>query len=313
MGAPKIYRWDDTDAPIGNGARGSLINILKACLVDGYGSKQAAGWTMPFVNAAGSQAAFRNNPTSGTGFFLHVDNESPTDYYQYQNKIQAYESMSDYQTGLGQFNSGTQWYFLPSTVVNGDASPRPWLIIADDRCFYLWSWASKTDNTVGAADYQTPFLFFGDIICRDQNDTWGCVLNADASVSLYSNNPWAMYASGTAGSASWRAPRKADGTGSAWQLAMIHGGGPCNTPPGNFGLPYTQGGPLYLSRPFFNDGVAYTFRGHLPGLYFPCHSGFPFDNFQELDVDGKTMMAVNCYNYASHALVLIDISASFRP
>lgn len=311
MGAPKIYRWDDTDAPIGNGARGSLISVLKACLVDGYGSKQAAGWTMPFVNSGASQAAFRNNPATGTGFFLHVDGESET--YPNRNKIQAYESMSDYQTGLGQFNNGTQFYFMMSSAYNGDASPRPWLLIADDRCFYLWSWAAKTNNTVDPADYQTPFLFFGDFVCRDANDAFGCVLNANASTSIYSNRPWDIRASSVAGSSYWLAPRKADGTGSAIGLVSTHGGGPLGSYPGPYGLPYSQGGPLYLSRPFLNDGAAYTFRGHLPGLHFPCHSGYPFDNFQEIDVDGRTMMAVHGYNYNLHALVLIDISDNFRP
>lgn len=312
MGAPKIYRWDDTDAPIGNGARGSLINVLKACLVDGYGSKQAAGWTMPFVNSAATQAAFRNSPSSGTGFFLHVDGESATDQSQYLNKIQAYESMSDYQSGLGTFNSGAQWYFLMSYVNNGDASPRPWLMIADDRFFYLFAWVTKTDNSVAAKDYIAAVMFFGDCICRDPNDSWGCILNANSSTSYYSNYPWTTYNSNAAAGV-YAAPRKSDGVASATKQALVNGGGPYGGAPGQHGLEYSEGGPIYLSRPFLNDSAAYTFRAHLPGLYFPCHSGFPFDNFQEIDINGKTMMAVHNLNYAYHSVVLIDISDSFRP
>jgi len=43
MAAPSIFRSSDTGAPTLNGVAGSLISVLDACLVDGYGSTFATG------------------------------------------------------------------------------------------------------------------------------------------------------------------------------------------------------------------------------------------------------------------------------
>lgn len=39
----RVYRWDDASAPTLTGQLGSLITLLDAVLVNGYGSKTAAG------------------------------------------------------------------------------------------------------------------------------------------------------------------------------------------------------------------------------------------------------------------------------
>ena len=46
MSLPKVFRSTDSDAPamIVNVA-GSFNNVLRKCLVEGYGSKDPAGWT----------------------------------------------------------------------------------------------------------------------------------------------------------------------------------------------------------------------------------------------------------------------------
>jgi len=50
MGVPTLFRSDDTGAPTLSGTEGSLIDVLKACLVDGYGAKAALG--LPSGDAA---------------------------------------------------------------------------------------------------------------------------------------------------------------------------------------------------------------------------------------------------------------------
>ena len=47
-----VYRSTDAGAPLLTNSNGSLIAVLKACLVDGYGSKASAGWTAPFLRTA---------------------------------------------------------------------------------------------------------------------------------------------------------------------------------------------------------------------------------------------------------------------
>ena len=50
-----IYTATDIGGPgLLTGVTGSLINILNACLVNGYTSKSAAGWTKPFADISAS-------------------------------------------------------------------------------------------------------------------------------------------------------------------------------------------------------------------------------------------------------------------
>jgi len=67
---PIVYRFDDGNAPVHVGTAGSLVNLLEKCLVTGYGDKLPAGWTKDYANVENTIAAFRNNPATGTGFFL---------------------------------------------------------------------------------------------------------------------------------------------------------------------------------------------------------------------------------------------------
>lgn len=47
-----VYRSTDAGAPVLSNSNGSLIAVLKACLVDGYSSKASAGWTAPFTGTS---------------------------------------------------------------------------------------------------------------------------------------------------------------------------------------------------------------------------------------------------------------------
>lgn len=82
MGLPvTVYRWDDAGAPqLTAGIKPSeLIDVLKKCLVEGYGTKQPLGWTIPFENAATFKIAFRNSTTFGSGGFVQFWSSSGTD------------------------------------------------------------------------------------------------------------------------------------------------------------------------------------------------------------------------------------------
>ncbi|KAB2889780.1 MAG: hypothetical protein F9K32_11210, partial [Desulfobulbaceae bacterium] len=81
MAAPQIYKSTDGNAPVMRGERRALIDVLRACLVDGYGDKTPAGWTLEFINATFDKAVFRNSPVTGTGFYLRVDGLSPANTY----------------------------------------------------------------------------------------------------------------------------------------------------------------------------------------------------------------------------------------
>ncbi|MGE3907973.1 MAG: hypothetical protein AB7K36_01385, partial [Chloroflexota bacterium] len=59
MTTTRIYRSTDSGAPVLTGQAGSLLNLLDKCLVDGYGSKAAAGWSRPYTGT--NKTAYRNS------------------------------------------------------------------------------------------------------------------------------------------------------------------------------------------------------------------------------------------------------------
>ncbi|WP_417217858.1 hypothetical protein [Alcanivorax sp.] len=82
-----VYRSTDTGAPTypasaaNGGGAGALMDILKACLVDGFGSKPGAGWTVDYEDATAEKRriAFSNGNgvfevvtwgSLGAGFFI---------------------------------------------------------------------------------------------------------------------------------------------------------------------------------------------------------------------------------------------------
>ena len=71
-----VYRSTDTNAPQLTKTAGSLKTVLKACLVEGYGSQPALGWDMPYEN--GMKAVFRSKDPKATKTALRVDNAANT-------------------------------------------------------------------------------------------------------------------------------------------------------------------------------------------------------------------------------------------
>lgn len=83
-----LYSNSDTDAPLIANADGAIKTILKACLVTGYGTKPAAGWSMLFedvnriVLRLPSQAQALGLPDlkfeNGEGKYRIVSQKNPT-------------------------------------------------------------------------------------------------------------------------------------------------------------------------------------------------------------------------------------------
>jgi len=286
MAAPIVYRWDDANAPIARGERRSLCDILYACLVTGYGTKLGAGWTREYVNATFDKAAFRNNPVTGTGFFLQVDGLTAANAYT--PKLQGFEAMTSESDGLFPFNAATSNLFTTSNAAS--TSARPWILIADDRAFWLIIWTTITTTPTVANTY-SPGIFFGDFVSRFSDDAYACGL-----LCYYGAFPLLLTPATVGGSNSdLKVPRKYSGAvGSSYLAATVHGGGPGTYPyMGSNGAPYTPGDLIY-SRPHINDGSAYSFRGFFPGLYYPCHQ-HPFAQFEAINAAGKNFIGLKCF------------------
>lgn len=134
-----VYRSTDASAPQLNATDGSLLAVLNACLVNGYGAKPAAGWTKAF-ETAGSRVIYRNNPTTGSGQYLWVRDDIVT------NKRWAKIRGAKTATGIDAIGTGFPSQVSVAATNSGcaisksaftDATVREWVLIADDRTFIL--------------------------------------------------------------------------------------------------------------------------------------------------------------------------------
>jgi len=157
-----VYKSTDISAPVLTGAdTASVINVLRACLVDGYGTRQGAGWTMPFVNGDGTKASFKNG---GSGFYLSVNGFTAT---------AAFENMSDINTGINGFGSGQLRSY--GNFVQG------WILIANERYMIFANYPNQNlpvDTGYSFGNNSQYILSFGDLTPVVRGDGFCSVFNS---------------------------------------------------------------------------------------------------------------------------------------
>lgn len=123
-----VYRWDDEDAPALDGSRASLLVLLKACLVTGFGSKQGLGWTMPFEDINQGVKCFRASTADGLpDFWLRVSNDTGLEV-----RIDGYREMSS-------LDAGTLTHKLESNYLYAMRNRTGrWMLIGNNRSFWLF-------------------------------------------------------------------------------------------------------------------------------------------------------------------------------
>lgn len=289
MGISRRYLSSDGNAPVLNGISGSLVNVLKKCLVEGYGTKQAAGWEMPFANVGETVACFRSATPDGTNFFLQVTNAGAA------ASCFGYESMTSESAGVNRFGSGLS---LP-TSQTADATARPWVLIATDKYVYFFSYKQVTSmplltrSGMASSTYAGICFFFGDIEKAYPDDGF-------ASAMFCSQT-------GTSGSGFGSAAELTRSTSSNLYMARALSGAvgqrqvaTYQCPPGPSGEnAFGAAGPGYsaavglmVSKAVINDGVVGSFRGWFPGLYVPCCTS-EFTNLDTMTINGSTYAVVN--------------------
>lgn len=266
MTAPKIYMSSDANAPVMNGTLGSLVNVLNKCLVAGYGDRTPAGWTMPFSNIEETKACFRNNATTGTGFFLRVDHSTsattPT--------LKAFENMSDVDTGVDEFTPST--YSVTASTSSG-ATARPWVLIADDLFFYLVVSMKQAVFPINYTTRYCSFLVFGDINSIYEDDGFCCVVSCtpDTYIEQKGNSCFTNYIASSTGLTKFKAARNLEGTIKNLSIASSCGPGVATGDIiGTASVAMVSGDPIILSRVAINNGAANTIRGFWPGALSTC-------------------------------------------
>lgn len=273
---PTIYSSTDPGAPVLTGLAGSGLSLLRALLVNGYGSgvdtKAGLGWTEPFSGT--NKAVFRNNPTSGSGYRLRVDATLTRAL-----RMRAYATMTTVDAGTGptptttQRSAGSIW----PTSTAASSAPRRWWAIGNERAFYLWVWV--------ADDVEFPndgiAYFAGDIVSLKPGDAHAFAVSGSESTS-YAGDPYMTQSRLFTGDypvmnvgeqlyCGLHIARGYAGTGGSIGLATTQ-----PTPPAAFygalGVPYPY--PLNAGmvwQPAFVHEAAGIWRGTLPGLVVPLH------------------------------------------
>lgn len=170
----RVYKSTDAGAPVLTGLVGSLILVLDACLVTGYGGNTPAGWTKPYSGA--DKAVFK--PQGANGYY-RVDDSAARSAATYgvAAEIVAYETMTGVDSGVARIPLTGSRYWLKSGARSSDA--RPWIIIADEFGFYLCS-STVADISTTPATYGN-FGFVGKMAPSNESDAWAYGLAINSS------------------------------------------------------------------------------------------------------------------------------------
>lgn len=307
-----LYKSTDSGAPTLTGAAGSLLTLLDAVLVDGYGSKAPAGWTEAYTGT--NKRVYRMGSGRLMGYVRILDDASGAAGAK-EGFVSLYESMSDVDTGTDTVIGASGNDFPIRKSDTADATARPWVCVADDRTFILAIGASVT--TLSASVTST---YVGEIFSYVPNDNFNFAVVArfTKNSSTYNTTTEGMpqangHAAFSAKSGHYIAR---DSTGVYKQrnvskcAAFASGTGYIA---GNFTFPNPADGGAVLSPLYVRDSEpgGDTLRGRLRGIWSHCHGNTQFgmtagDEFSGTgDWSGKTFMApFNCGETAGGHFVL---------
>jgi len=136
-----IYRWDDVGAPqIVDGKPSEYMNVLKKCLVEGYGSKASLGWSVVDDIASPPFLSLRNNlslgGSGGVAVFSALDNVAGTN-------IKVF-GCQDYASKDSQ--SRKSYYFPITRYSSGQYLNNRWFIIGTGKSFYFFAFNEYVYN-----------------------------------------------------------------------------------------------------------------------------------------------------------------------
>ncbi len=251
----------------------------------------AAGWQQLYAGT--NLAALKPSVVEATGCVLRIDDTGTLNA-----RVRAFEAMTDVSSGVGltpmesQVAGGLYW---PKSS-SANATARPWIVIADERGFYL-----ATDPT-GTGRYTLTYA--GDIASLKSGDAYGYLLTGNqsdqAAASTVPDGCCGYSGRSARGGAYLVRAHTAIGQAIAAQrLGAHHNGSTADVYAGTPG--YSVG--TYPNGP--NNGLmtgalelhAMGIRGTLPGLLHPvqdCGSAFATGAIVDGtdDLAGRRLMAI---------------------
>jgi hypothetical protein len=126
------------------------------------------GWTKPFSGT--NLAAYKSSDPLSTGMYLRVDDTNNRGTGS--AAVWGCEAMTDINSYTGAFPTALQqpgglWW---TRATDSLSTARVWMIIGDERCFYLYLVPNNAAPTAGVLS------FFGDISPQGSADQYHCVI-----------------------------------------------------------------------------------------------------------------------------------------
>lgn len=250
----RVYRSTDASAPALTNAVGTLITLLDACLVNGYGANAAAGWTKAFTGT--NRASYRQG-TGSNGFYLDV-----TDTTTVSSIVRGYETMTAVNVGTNPFPTvaqSTNYYILKSSI----STAAGWILIASEKIFYLWV---NPIITTAYTSTSSQITCFGDIISRKSGDIYATTLIGNSSNSQ-SFNEFGTFRLITDSTSTWMARSHTGTVGSIRTVNTSHSAKQQTSSQwNNIGID-TITKNYNLSPIWVFEPVTSVDRGVLPGVY----------------------------------------------
>jgi hypothetical protein len=285
-----------------DGIAGTLITVLDAILVNGYGAKAAAGWTKPYTGT--NKAAFLQG--AGLSHYLRVDDSDGR-----LARVIGYGAMTDVDTGTNPFPTTGQisggLYARKSVAASSTA--RPWICFANDSTFYLFMFGNRTGalsptgfdggdahlgfgtmvNTRVASDINASFICAGSdtsATSTTASDARQCLtaLATSAQSTLYTNG---SYNQGSSDST------QCHKRGAPFPVITVTQSGVGSTVP----FPDPMTGKLLLYPMTVVESSPFAVRGELPGIRALGHvfSGSGTPNYMTIIEGRGASTGVNHY------------------
>lgn len=305
----------------------TLILLLRAILVNGYGAFPAAGWSEP-IAAAGNCAVFR--PGAGVQFDLFINDNGPNATSTYKEAwATGWESIAGIAapvgSGSGQFPTAAQLLTTGHTVVrksaSADAVGRDWVAFADPYTCYLFI---ATGDAVGSGTYTYGYsmLMFGDFYSlKSTADDYRGFIVGRTSENVTSNNVegfGTQVAAPTSSALGGIYLARSYGGAGGSVSASHQGDYGKNTTAVYAGTTQYPNGPdnsLYMSPIWIMEPTNGTIRGRFRGLYHVCHATVNFTDGQDItgagDFAGKTFKVIRpIFSRTSNTPALVAVETS---
>lgn len=285
---PTIYSSTDAGAPQLSGTVGSLVSVLRAILVAGYGTapnaKAGLGWTEVYTGT--DKAAFRNSPVTGTGMIVRVDDSAAIGNAKWTG-LRAYESMTGIDVGanpsptVAAEANGVLWQ--KSSAASG--ASRPWWAIGNERSLYFF-----IDHAAGGIASATP-RFIGDFPSLLPGDAHNFMISSASFGGINEGDCGRLFyapttaISGTASGSSRCGYVMRNFTKAVGGAELFHVASPLGASGeyafGGFGAAYPHAvtGGLLWTPSVLRDSAAFALRGQMPGLIYPGHN-LPFADLE---------------------------------